>query len=85
MGGFNLNAGGQGVPVSGAAIPVAFLPPSGVVPIPLNIDSEYELAELRLQWLLVDFGRRLGRYRQAEIAVEVAQLQSERAFQTIGR
>ena len=83
VGGFNLNAGGQGVPVSGGAIPVEFLPPSGVVPIPLNIDSEYELAELRLQWLLVDFGRRLGRYRQAEIAVEVAQLQSKRAFQTI--
>jgi outer membrane protein TolC len=83
VGGFNLNAGGQGIPVSGAAIPVAFLPPSGVVPVPLNIDSEYELAELRLQWLLVDFGRRLGRYRQAEIAVDVAQLQSERAFQTI--
>jgi outer membrane protein len=82
VGGFNLNAGGQGVPVSGAAIPVEFLPPSGVVPVPLNIDSGYELAELRLQWLLVDFGRRLGRYRQAEIAVDVAQLQSERAFQT---
>jgi outer membrane protein len=82
VGGFNLNAGGEGIPVSGSPIPVAFLPPSGVVPIPLTIDSGYELAELRLQWLLVDFGRRLGRYRQAEIAVDVAQLQSERAFQT---
>ena len=82
VGGFNLNAGGEGVPVAGAAIPVEFLPPSGVVPVPLNIDSEYALAELRLQWLLVDFGRRLGRYRQAEIAVDVAQMQSERAFQT---
>ena len=82
VGGFNLNAGGEGVPLSGSPIPVAFLPPSGVVPIPLNIDSGYELAELRLQWILLDFGRRLGRYRQAEIAVDVAQLQSERAFQT---
>jgi outer membrane protein TolC len=82
VGGFHLNAGGEGIPVSGGAIPVAFLPPTGVVPIPLEIDSGYELAELRLQWLLVDFGRRLGRYRQAEIAVDVAQLQSERAFQT---
>ena len=82
MGGFNLNAGGEGVPLSGSPIPVAFLPPSGVVPIPLNIDSGYELAELRLQWILLDFGRRLGRYRQAEIAVDVAQLQTERAFQT---
>ena len=81
VGGFNLNAGGEGVPLSGSPIPVAFLPPSGVVPIPLNIDSGYELAELRLQWILLDFGRRLGRYRQAEIAVDVAQLQTS-AFQT---
>ncbi|HVS37294.1 MAG TPA: TolC family protein [Gemmataceae bacterium] len=82
VGGFNLNAGGEGLPVSGSPLPVAFLPPSGVVPIPLNIDSSYELAELRLQWILADFGRRLGRYRQAEIAVDVAQLQTERAYQT---
>ena len=82
VGGFNLNTGGEGVPLSGSPIPVAFLPPSGVVSIPLNIDSGYELAELRLQWILLDFGRRLGRYRQAEIAVDVAQLQTERTFQT---
>ena len=82
VGGFNLNAGGEGVPLSGSPIPVAFLPPTGVVSIPLNIDSGYELAELKLQWILLDFGQRLGRYRQAEIAVDVAQLQSERAYQT---
>ena len=82
VGGFNLNAGGEGVPLGNSPVPVAFLPPSGVVPIPLTIDSGYELAELRLQWLLLDFGQRLGRYRQAEIAVDVAQLQTERAYQT---
>ena len=45
VGGFNLNAGGEGVPLGNSPVPVAFLPPSGVVPIPLNIDSGYELAD----------------------------------------
>lgn len=49
----------------------------------LNLDTGYELAELKLQWLVCDFGRRLRRYRQAEIAVDIAQLQPDRAFQTV--
>jgi outer membrane protein len=49
----------------------------------LNINTGYELADFRLQWLICDFGRRLGRYRQAGLAVEIAQLQSDRAFQTV--
>src|SRR5262249_29765509 len=43
----------------------------------------YELADLKLQWLICDFGRRLGRYRQAGLAVDIAQLQSDRAYQTV--
>src|SRR5205814_4172363 len=30
-----------------------------------------------------DFGKRLGRYRQAELGVDIAQLQTDRAFQTV--
>jgi outer membrane protein TolC len=41
------------------------------------------LAEVKLQWLICDFGRRLGRYRQAGLATDIAQLQSERAYQTV--
>jgi outer membrane protein TolC len=41
------------------------------------------LAEIKLQWLICDFGRRLGRYRQAGLAVDIAQLQSDRAYQTV--
>src|SRR5439155_8379120 len=34
-------------------------------------------------WLVCDFGRRLGRYRQAGLAVEIARLQTDRAHQTV--
>jgi outer membrane protein TolC len=76
VGGFDLNFGG---PIAG----FAFLPPLGAIPIGLNLNTGFELAEFKLQWLICDFGRRLGRYRQAGIAVEIAQLQSQRAYQTV--
>jgi outer membrane protein TolC len=60
-----------------------FLPPTGAVPVGLKLNTGYELAELQVQWLLADFGRRIGRYRQAELGVNIAQLQSDRAFQTV--
>src|SRR5438309_2332230 len=60
-----------------------FIPFTGAVPVGLNIKSGYELAELKVQWLLLDFGRRLGRYEQAKLAMDVAQLQTDRAFQTV--
>jgi outer membrane protein len=55
----------------------------GAVPIGLNINTGYELAELKLLWLVCDFGRRLGRYNQAGLAVDIAQLQTKRAYQTV--
>jgi outer membrane protein TolC len=85
-GAFHLNVGGEGFPLPGlprGSPAFTFLPPSGALPVGLNIDTGYELAELKLQWLLCDFGRRLGKYRQAEIAVDIAQLQTDRAFQTV--
>lgn len=82
VGGFDLNAGGNTPPL-GPIPGFTFLPGLGSIPIGLNINTGYELAELRLQWLICDFGRRLGRYRQAGLAVEIAQLQSERAYQTV--
>jgi outer membrane protein TolC len=51
--------------------------------IGLDIKTGYELAELKLQWLVCDFGRRLGRYNQAGLAVDIAQLQTQRAYQTV--
>ncbi len=81
VGGFDVNAGGLNVLV-GTPAAFTFIPALGAVPVGLDIKTGYELAEVNLQWLICDFGRRLGRYRQAEIAVDVAQLQSERAFQT---
>src|SRR5262249_3085596 len=49
----------------------------------LDLRTGYELAELKGAWLITDFGKRLGRYRQAELAVDIAQLQTDRAFQTV--
>jgi outer membrane protein TolC len=82
VGGFDLNVGGNSVPL-GPLPGFTFIPALGSVPIGLKIDTGYELAELKLQWLICDFGRRLGRYRQAGLATEIAQMQSERAYQTV--
>jgi outer membrane protein TolC len=81
-GGFDLNAGGHSVLV-GQLPGFTFLPALGAIPIGLNLNTGYELADLKLQWLICDFGRRLGRYRQASLAVDIAQLQTGRAYQTV--
>jgi outer membrane protein len=83
VGGFDLNVGGTNALTVGPPPGFTFLPPLGAIPIGLNIDTGYELAELKLQWLICDFGRRLGRYRQAGLATDIAQLQSGRAYQTV--
>jgi outer membrane protein TolC len=82
VGGFDLNVGGNGVPL-GPLPGFTFLPALGSIPIGLTINTGYELADLKLQWLICDFGRRLGRYRQAGLAFTIAQLQYERAYQTV--
>ena len=81
-GGFDLNVGGNSVPL-GPLPGFTFLPGLGSIPIGLNINTGYELADFKLQWLICDFGRRLGKYRQAGLAVEIAQLQRDRAYQTV--
>jgi hypothetical protein len=75
-GGFDLNVQGQ-------ASGFSFLPPGAVVPIGLNLESGYGLGDVKLQWLICDFGRREGRYCQATLGVEIASLQSDRAYQTV--
>src|SRR5262249_27178872 len=82
VGGFDLTVGGQSVPL-GPLPGFTFIPALGSIPVGLNIDTGYEFAELKLQWLICDFGRRLGRYREAGLATDIAQLQSDRAFQTV--
>ncbi len=82
VGGFDLNVGGNSSPL-GPVPGFTFLPSLGAIPIGLNINTGFELADLKLQWLICDFGRRMGRYRQAGIAVEIAQLQNDRAYQTV--
>jgi outer membrane protein TolC len=55
----------------------------GALPVGLNISTPFQLAELNIQWLLLDFGRRLGRCEQARLAIDVAALQTDRTFQTV--
>ena len=77
-GGFDLNVQGQ------VANGFSFLPVGGAIPIGLNLESGYGMGDVKLQWLICDFGRREGRYCQAKLSVEIASLQSERTYQTVG-
>jgi outer membrane protein TolC len=82
VGGFSLGAGGIPVQV-GKPLRYNFIPSLGTVPIGLDLGTTFQLAELRIQWLLLDFGRRLGVHEQARLASVIAQLQTDRAFQTV--
>src|SRR5439155_16078875 len=82
VGGFDLNVGGRPLSV-GPSPGFTVLPPGFALPIGLNINTGYELAELKLQWLICDFGRRLGVYNASMLAVDLHQLQTDRAFQTV--
>ena len=82
VGGFDVNAGGLSV-TPGLPAGFNFIPSLGSLPVGLNLNTGYEFADIKLQWLICDFGRRMGRYRQAGLAVDIALLQSERAYQTV--
>jgi outer membrane protein TolC len=84
-GGYHIQAGGTGFPIPGVPNSPNFtvLPLLGSVPVGIEGTTGFEVAELKLQWLVCDFGRRLGRYNQAGLAVDIAQLQTERAYQTV--
>jgi outer membrane protein TolC len=84
-GGYHIQAGGTGFPIPGVPNSPNFtiLPLLGSIPVGLQGQTGFELAEVKLQWLVCDFGRRLGRYNQAGLAVDIAQLQTERAYQTV--
>ncbi len=81
-GSYAVDVGGIGLPVPGGGN-FNFLPPGGVIPIGLNFNTGFELAEFRVQWLVTDFGKRLGRFKQAGITTDIIQLQTSRAFQTV--
>ena len=82
FGGYALDAGG--IPIRPGGVPgFTVLPPGFTLPVGLDYQTGYELAELKLQWLICDFGRRLGRYNASKLAVDVQQLQTQRAFQTV--
>jgi outer membrane protein len=63
-------------PLSAVAVPA---PEFGDAPGYMN----YALAELLMQWTLWDFGRTYGRYQQAELNIDIAQLQATRTAQTV--
>jgi outer membrane protein TolC len=56
---------------------------TGII-LPTTFDTHtYNQAEVQLQWTLYDFGRTAGRFRQAEARTRIAELQSQRAEETI--
>jgi outer membrane protein TolC len=83
VGEYSLGVGGKPIRLPTGLPGFNFLPGLGSLPIGLNIGTNFELAELKVQWLLLDFGRRLGKYEQARLATDVAALQTDRAFQTV--
>ena len=83
VGEYSLGVGGQPLRLGKGLPGFNFTPGLGALPIGLNAGTNFELAELKVQWLLLDFGRRLGRYEQARLANDVAQLQTDRAYQTV--
>src|SRR5271157_643511 len=81
-GGFNLGLHGfplQITPVTGSNV----MPASEPILIKTRFESTFDLIEGNVQWLLLDFGRRLGRYEQARLSSDIAGLQTDRAFQTV--
>ena len=85
VGEYSLGVGGQPLRLGKGLPGFNFMPGLGALPIGLNAGTNFELAELKVQWLLLDFGRRLGRYEQARLANDVAQLQTDRAYQTVAQ
>ena len=73
VGGFDLNVGGAPL-TSGSGPGFTVIPPGFALPVGLNIHTGYELADLKMQWLICDFGRRMGRYNASKLAVEIHQL-----------
>jgi outer membrane protein len=84
-GGYDVQAGGTGFSIPGVPNSPTFtiLPLLGTVPVGIAGQTGFEVAEFKLQWLICDFGRRLGRYNQAGLALSIAQLQTQRAYQTV--
>jgi outer membrane protein TolC len=83
VGEYSLGVTGNSLALPKALSGFNFIPGVGALPFGLNIGTNFELAELRVQWLLLDFGRRLGRYEQARLATDIAGLQTGRAYQTV--
>jgi outer membrane protein TolC len=83
VGEFSLGVGGAPIHLSKGLPGFNFVPGVGAVPFGLNIGTSFELAELKVAWLLLDFGRRLGRYEQARLSTDIAELQTGRAYQTV--
>jgi outer membrane protein TolC len=83
VGGYSLGVGGQPIPLGKGLPGFNFTPGIGALPFGLNLGTTFELAELKIQWLVFDFGRRLGLHEQARLATDIAGLQTERAYQTV--
>lgn len=51
---------------------------------PTSPDQELNIAQIGAEWIIWDFGRTLGMYRQSDIMLKIAQLRCARVCQTVG-
>ncbi len=57
--------------------------PTGIILASPTGNHPFVQAEMQLQWILCDFGRTLGRYRQAGARAHISELQYARAKETV--
>jgi outer membrane protein TolC len=69
--------------VASKALGPASAGPTGIILAPPTGTHPFAQAELQVQWTLCDFGRTLGRYRQAGARENIAQLRYARAKETV--
>ena len=50
----------------------------------VTANQELNIAQINAEWLIWDFGQRLGTYRQSDIMLKIAQLRCARACQDVG-
>jgi outer membrane protein TolC len=63
-------------------------PGFNVLDLPINFglpigEKQFQTAELQVQWMICDFGRSLSTFEQANLGVEICDLQYQRARETV--
>src|SRR5262249_40358312 len=80
---FSLGVAGESIRLGNGLPGFNFIPGLGALPVGLNFGTTFELAELKVQWLLLDFGRRLARFEQGRLALDAGHSATHRALPAV--